>query len=458
MFKKIWSAVMSAAMILAMSSCGNGDSKRPAPELTEDGKKIIKVYALYMDDELNSDVIDFNKKSSEYHAEVTEYGKEYPDDPITRLNNDIIAGKIPDVIILHPFMPIDSYIAKGFLADLYEIMDNDGAVSRTDYLDSVFKAYETNGRLYELVPSFSVNTLAGKVSLTGSGSGWSVDEFIKFADENYGKNIIGSQYSVSITDAEFFSSVINLCYENFIDRETGKCSFAAEDFIGLMEFTDRFPNEVDREQLYANSSNYWTDFYEAYRSGGTLLKVCSIGNFDSIRIMEKSEFTSPAALKGYPGVSGNGAVFKAHAELAVTAKASETKGAWEFLKYFLSDEYQERYAKNDSERFPVKVSAFEKAAEESQKMPYYEDGGRKVYEQKTVWNGVTEVNIGINSDEDIRNIIDFINGIENISRYDSQIDNIIGEESAVYFSGKKSARDAAEVIQNRVQNYLNESR
>lgn len=458
-FKRIFAAVMSAITVLAMSSCGkNGDGQVPQ-NAADDGKKIIEIYALYMDDDFKSDVIEFNKNSSEYRAEVTEYAAEYPDDPITRLNNDIIAGKIPDVILLHRAMPIDSYISKGFLADLYEFMDNDVTLDRADYLDGVLKAYETNGRLYELVPCFSINTLVGKASVTGSASGWTVDEFIRLADENPDKNIIGNDYSVSINSADFFSAVTNLCYENFIDRETGECSFDSEDFIKLMEFTERFPKEIDREQVYANSNNYWDDYYSACRDGRTLMSMCSLGNFDSMRILEKVKFVSPVTFKGYPGAGGNGAVFNAYTELAVAENASNPDGAWEFLKYFLTDEYQDNYTENDSDRFPVKISALERAAEKSREMPFYEDeNGRKVYEQKTYWNGVTDVNIGINTDEDNRKIIDFINSTQNISRYDSQISSIISEEAEIYFSGQKSAKEVAEIIQNRVQNYLDESR
>ncbi|MDE7288943.1 MAG: extracellular solute-binding protein [Oscillospiraceae bacterium] len=458
MYKKILAAVMSAAMILAVSSCGNGQAPQNVKTVA-DGKKIVSMYALYMGDGFKKDVSDFNRKSSEYHVEVTEYAIEYPDDPVTRLNNDIIAGKIPDVILLHRIIPTDSFISKGFLADLYEFMDKDETINRTDYLDSVLKAYETNGKLYELVPSFSIDTIVGKASLIGSSSGWTVDEFIQLADENPDKHILGDEHALEITQADFFYAVTRRCYENFIDRETGKCSFDSENFIGLMEFTNRFPKEIDRERIFANGNNYWDDYYSACREGELLLSMYSFGNFDGIRIPEKVRFVSPVTFKGYPGAAGNGSVFDAHTELAIAKNASNPDGAWEFLKHFLTDEYQDKFAENDSDCFPIKVSAVEKAAEASKKMPYYEDeNGKKIFEQKTHWNGVTSVNIGINTDEDIRRILDFINSVENISRYDSQINSIINDEAATYFSGQKSAKEAAEIIQNRVQNYLDENR
>ncbi|MDE5576557.1 MAG: hypothetical protein K2J11_04140, partial [Oscillospiraceae bacterium] len=78
--------------------------------------------------------------------------------------------------------------------------------------------------------------------------------------------------------------------------------------------------------------------------------------------------------------------------------------------------------------------------------------------EKTWWNGSYTVNIGVNTDDDNKKVTDFINSVENISRYDMQINNIIRDEAAAYFDGRKSAKEAAAVIQSRVQNYLDESR
>ncbi|MDE6745192.1 MAG: extracellular solute-binding protein, partial [Oscillospiraceae bacterium] len=343
-FKKIFALLTAAALCLTVSSCGkNGDGQASDVAATEDGKKIVTMYSLYNDSEFEKAVVDFNKASSEYWVEVTDYAKEYPDDPLTRLNNDLIAGKLPDLLMLSPNMPVDSYISKGLLADLYEFIDKDEAIDRSDYLESVMKAYETNGKLYELIPSFSVTTLVGKSSLVGSTPGWTVDEFIRLADADPDKYIIGDEYNLSITQAEFFSAVTNVCYEKFINRETGKCSFDSDEFIKLMEFSNRFPKEVDREQLYANSSNYWDDYYKACRDGDVLLIIYHLRSFGSIRELEKLIFANTVTFKGYPGAAGNGAMFDMRTEIAVTSKASNPDGAWDFVKYLLSDEYQQQF-------------------------------------------------------------------------------------------------------------------
>lgn len=420
-------------------------------------KKLIKLYALYLDVDIKRQILEFNKNNPEYEIELTSYqdyaGNSY-NDAITKLNNDMIAGNLPDIIVLNTNMPIDSYISKGLLADLYEFMDNDETINRSDYVEGVFKAYETNGKLYELVSNFSISTVVGKSSMVGNDPGWSVEEFIQFVDANPDVSVFGDEISRS----EFFSAILQVCSERFINRDTGECSFNSDDFIKLMEFSNRFPKEVDWEQLYSDP-NYWDEQQSAYREGRALLSVYTINRFNNIREMEKGMFGEPVTFKGFPGASGNGAVFDAYTEIAITSKASNSEGAWNFVKYFLSDEYQDIFTTNDSYRFPIKKSSLEKLAEAAKERPYWEDEeGNKEYYDNTYWNGSSSINIGVNTDEDNQRLIDFINSTENISRNDDQVNNIINEEAGAYFEGQKSAADVAEIIQNRVSNYIAENR
>lgn len=420
-------------------------------------KKLIKLYALYLDVGIKRQIVEFNKNNPEYEIELTSY-EDYAangyNDAITKLNNDMIAGNLPDIIVLNSSMPIDSYISKGLLADLYEFMDNDETINRSDYVEGVFKAYETNGKLYELISNFSISTLVGKSSMVGDTSGWTVDEFIEFVDANPDKSIMGDEISRS----DFFSTMVNVCSENFIDRDTGECRFNSDDFIKLMEFSTRFPKEIDYEQLYADD-NYWNEQQSAYRDGRTLLNSYSLNRFGNIRELEQGAFGEPITFKGFPGAAGNGAVFNAYTEIAITSKASNPEGAWNFVKYFLSDEYQDLFTTNDSYQFPIKKSSLEKLAEAAKERPYWEDeDGKKEYYDNTYWNGSESINIGVNTDEDNQRVMDFINSTENISRNDDQVSNIINEEASAFFEGQKSSKEVAEIIQNRVSNYLAENR
>lgn len=420
-------------------------------------KKLIKIYALYLDIGIKRQILEFNKNNPEYEIELTSY-EEYAvnnyQDAVTKLNNDMIAGNLPDIIVLNSELPIDSYISKGLLADLYEFMDNDETINRSDYVDSVFKAFETDGKLYELVTSFYINTIVGKTSQVGDESGWTVDEFIAFVDANADKSVFGAEMDRSW----FFSSIMSYCYGNFVNKETGECSFDSEDFIKLLEFSNRFPKEIDYDSLYSDDS-YYMEQQSQYRNNKTLLDMVTIQNFTQIRELEQGSFGEPVTFIGYPGAGGNGASFIANTEIAITSKAANPDGAWEFVKYFLSDEYQDLYADSNSWQFPVKLSSLQKKAENAKERPYWEnEDGTKEYYDNNYWLGDTKINIGVNTDEDNQKIMDLINSTTNVSRYDQDISNIIDEETAAFFEGQKSAQEVAEIIQNRVSNYIAENR
>ena len=420
-------------------------------------RKLIKLYSLWLDFDVKRQIIEFNKNNPEYEIELTSYseyaGNSY-EDAVTKLNNDMIAGNLPDIIVLDSNLPVDSYISKGLLANLYDFMDNDETINRDDFVESVFKAYETDGKLYELVSGFNIATMTGKTSEVGEASGWTVDEFISYVDANPDKSVLGQTMSSS----NFFNSILGYSYETFINKETGECSFNSDDFIKLLEFSKRFPKEIDYDALYADDS-YFMEERTQYRDGKTLLQQTYLYNFSRIRDIEQGEFGEPITFIGYPGGAGNGSAFSANTEIAITSKAANPEGAWAFVKYFLSEEYQDTMSSRDSGSFPVRKSSLRKQAEASKERPYWEDeNGKKEYYDQTYWLGESEIKIGVNTDEDNQKVMDLINSTTSVSRYDSELNKIITEESAFFFEGQKSAQEVAEIIQNRVSNYIAENR
>lgn len=415
-------------------------------------RKLIKLFALYLDTDVKRRILDFNKNSLEYEVELTSYN-DY-EDGATRLNNDMIAGNLPDIIVLDTYnLPVDSYISKGLLANLYDFMDKDETINKADYLENYFKAYEINGKLYEIVPNFTISTITGKASVVGETQGWTMDEFIAMADANPDKEVFGMNYNKS----GILNSFIYACYGNYINRETGECFFNSDEFIKLLEFCNRFPKDND-ERYWENMD--WEAYENQWRTGDTLLSMDGINRFGRIRELEMGTFGEKVTFKGYPGVNGSGSSFGSYgADLAITAKANNAEGAWDFVKYFLTDEYQDQCTTPNSYVFPIKLSSLEKQAEAFKERPYWTDGnGEKQYYDNTTWMGGQEIKIGVNTDEDNQRVMELIKSVDSVWRYDSKITEIISEEAAAYFEGQKSAKDVAEIIQNRVSNYIAENR
>ena len=442
-FKKIFMVLTAAALCLTVSSCGKvGDMQ------TSGEKKKVSLYVWSTNSDIEKAVMDFNGRSTAYRVEITDYTEKYPDEPLTHLSNDIIIGNLPDIILLDAYsMPVESYIAKGLFANLYDFMDSDERFNRADYLESYFKAYEVNGKLYELSPEFSIHTIVGKTSVIGETSGWTMNEFISFADENPDRNIFSGIYN----KGNILTFFINSGCGDYFNSRTGECRFDSEDFIRLLEFCDRFPNETPENYYDTIDMN---EYKTQWRTGGTLLDFGFISDFTSLRRDETVTFGEPVTVKGFPSEDGSGLSFNNYGmEFAITAKAGNGEGAWEFLKYFLSDEYQDK-----SYMFPIKLSALEKKAEASKERPFFTDGnGDKVYTDIETIDG-QEVTVGANTDEDIRRVMDIINSTDSTWNYDSKIAVIVTEEAAAYFAGQKSAKEVAGIIQNRVSNYLAENR
>lgn len=282
-----------------------------------------------------------------------------------------------------------------------------------------------------------------------------MDEFMSVVEANSDKNIFEASYA---TNTGMLTNFFSYNYDSFIDRNTGECFFNSDDFIKLMEFCSRFPTEVKDEDM---DDSYWQEYDSQWRNGKTVLSNEYIGRFQVIRELEQGKFGEPITFKGMPGSKGSGSTFNGSSiSLAISAKSANKDGAWKFVRYFFTDEYQDMFATKDSYNFPSKLSALEKKAESAKERPYWEneETGEKEYYDNTYWNGTESINIGVNTDEDNQKMMDFIKSVTNTSNYDTKISDIITEESAPYFSGQKTAAQAAEIIQNRVANYIAENR
>lgn len=415
-------------------------------------KKLVKIYALYLDIGVKRQIVEFNKTNELYKIELTSYDdyatKSY-DEALKRMNNDMISGNIPDIIVLNNELPVDSYISKGLLADLYQFMDKDETINKEDYLTNIFDAYSVDGKLYELVPSFNITTLVGKSSIVGEEPGWTMDEFIALADAHPEAMVFGYEQ----TRDGVFMTLISNCYDSYIDTATGECHFNSDDFIKLLEFSSRFPKEIDWDTLYEDN-NYWMEQESRFRDNKALVSDQYMSNFRAIREMEMGNFGEPITFKGYPGAKGNGATIDANTSIAITSKAANPDGAWEFIKYFLSDEYQSQF----EWQYPIKISALEAQMEKAKERPFWVDeNGEKQYYDNTFYIGGQEIKIGENTDEDNQRVLDLIKSTTNVRRYDRDIYKIIEEEAAPYFEGQKTAKEVADIIQNRVSNYIAEN-
>lgn len=412
----------------------------------------MAVYGLGYD--VRKQVVAFNKASDTYRIRVTDYANyDTADDytaGITKLNTDIAAGQIADIVLLNNSMPVDSYISKGLFEDLNPYLEKDEELSRSDFLENILDIYSRDGKLYSLIPSFTVVTAFAKTADVGTAESITLDEVNALLAEKPE----GTVAFPDMTRDSILSVMMQVVSGQFIDAETGQCSFNSQDFVSLLEFVNTFPKEINYDDMDA-MEDYYNNRETIFRDGRALFSYKYMTTFSDYNYSKKGEFGEDITIIGFPSSNGNGSAVLANMQISMSSKSKNKDGAWEFIRYFLTDEYQG----NLSYEWPVSTKRLEEMAQAAMQKPYYMDeNGNKVEYEDSYYIGGMEVPITPMTQEEVDTVMNFLKSLNRASTTDTSLMNIITEEAAAYFEGQKSPQEVAEIIQSRAQIYVNENR
>lgn len=422
------------------------------PEDVKD-KAVLVLAANYLPWDLRNRVVEFNRESQDYRIVVKDYSTYNTMDDYmagyTQLNNDILSSGMPDILVADNNMPMGSYISKGLVADIDKLIAEDEELSQKEFMDNVFEAYRVDGKLYYVIPSFYVMTWIGKSSIVGDRTTWTMQDMMELAESLPE----GTQMLSEMTRTGFLYTMMQYCGSDFIDVSSGKCDFNSENFITMLEFANTLPEELDGG-LYEDE-DYWMNYESQYREDRTILMNCYISQSANMKSYINGYFGEDISYIGFPNDSGSGAVVTANYQYAISAKSENQEGAWEFLRYYLTDEYQSQM----EYELPVDKKIFVEKANEAKENSYYIDAqtGEKVeYEEEFYMNGESFPLPNL-TQEQVDEYISFVESVNRCSYYNENIQNIVMEEAAPFFEGQKSAKEVAGIIQSRAQVYVNEN-
>lgn len=423
-----------------------------APEDIPD-KQVIVIAGNYLYSDIKSRVIEFNKSSSEYRIVTKEYNSYNTTDDFdagtTKLNNDIITGNMPDILVADSSLPIENYISKGLIANVDKLIEKDPELKDQEFMENVLNAYRVDGVLYHVVPSFNVQTLIGKTSVVGDRNTWTMEEFNEVMSSFPAETKAFGEY----TRDNFLYTMLMYCGRDFVDVSTGKCAFDSDNFIKLLEYAKTLPEEFGDDYY---TDEYWDDYYSQYREDRTILMGTYISSMGDMTRYINGYFGEPISFIGFPTDSGQGGVISDGGEnFVLSSKSAGFDGAWEFVRYYLTDEYQDSL----EYQIPVSKNAYEAWVEKGTQKPYYidENGEKQEYDETFYMNG-ENITLPILTKEEADDISAYIQSVDKLAYYNDDVLNILNEEAAAYFAGQKSAKDVAAVIQSRVQIYVNENR
>ena len=449
-----------------------------ASEIKE--KKVLTLACMYLDWNLRSMIVEYNKTNDEYRINVVDYSEYATDDDynagVTKLTTEIISGSVPD-IFLTSNLPIDKYAAKGVVADLNTFMDGGNGLSRDYFVPQVMSALEKDGKLYELPTSFSVQTAYALSSIASQYDTWNVaavqDAMTQLQE---GATVFSNGWTKNMA----LSNCLSRNLSAFVDWTTGKCEFDSEAFQQLLAFCNSFPAETsdgDGAIAYASSADIavddamWDSDATRITNGKQLMSTIGMYSFDSYiwnvyAIRDKITFT------GYPTEDGSGSSFELQMPMAISSVTKYPDAAWDFVcsiikKMNTIDENNYYYG------FPISQAAFDaemtdimteqyQLDENGEQVDWDGDGEpdkaiRGSYE--TMENGETVYkDVYALTQEDIDQILGVINNTRSVYDYDQEILDIITDEVAAYFAGDKDVQTTASMIQSRVNLYVQEQR
>lgn len=450
--------------------------------------------------EMQRAALAFNRASDTVRITLKDYSKYNTEEnewtgAVTQMNSDIITGNIPDLLLVDSTLPFQNYVAKGLFTDLYPLLDADPAFSREDLVASVLKACETNGQLTSIIPTYGIMTLVGPAATVGEKPGWTWDEFFAVLDKYPNANP-----AMAYMDREnLLTLALIMNNRDFIDQDTGTCHFDSDAFVSLLEYAATYPEEYDYDSMTSSEK-------DMFANGELLLSQAWLSEFSYMRDYVYN-MNGPVTFKGFPSSDGvSGSAISPNMQLAISEACPDKEAAWEFVRYFLSDEYQ---LEGDQAMWSLSIrnDVLQKKAEDAlhpeenndyivDMMPAVGATMDIAVEDIAVEEAVVEENTadsdsaedeiltddGIADDDiaevlpedgwtdeenywnrpltqaEVDQIMELINSTTTLYQYDEALMDIVLEEANAFFAGTRSAKDAAAILQNRAQTYISESR
>lgn len=424
-------------------------------------KETITLGCMNLSQSLQSAVVNFNKSNEQYKIEIKDYtanvdwNKDTAMDDynasMIQFQNDIAAGNGPDLFTASD-VDVDMLAIKGVIEDLNSYLQNSQVLNRSDLIEPVLNAYTTNGILCAIPNTFSIYTLTGRTSEVGEKSGWSLDEMIDFANRYPDAEIIS--YTSNIAMLRY---CIMFDFNSYVNWETGECKFDTDEFRKVLEFAKTYPNQ--------DTITYEDSEPKALRTHKALLSITSLNGPQDWQVTQKM-FEEPVTAIGFPSKDSTGVLISGNDGICMNASSKNKEAAWLFIEsLFAGDEVSNRYAWG----FSTKKTAYDAVMEKAMTPNYLRDQDGNVIEDENgnpqeVSNGGygygDDIMIEVYSvkQEEADAIWQIINQISGTMKYNTQLMNIIEEETAPFFQGQKTVDEVMDIIQSRVQIYVNESR
>ncbi|MBQ4416332.1 MAG: extracellular solute-binding protein [Butyrivibrio sp.] len=419
-------------------------------------RETLSLACNYLDRDLRKAVVHFNQTNTEYRIAVQDYSKFNTegswDEGYKQLNNDIISGNSPDIMALDSGRYVRIYQSKGLLEPLDSYIQNDPEIGANEYLDSVLDVYRYQGELCLVTPAFMMRTYAVKATDAAQITDWSLETLQRMADErdiDY-KMMFGDW---PMTNMNMLTTALVFDGKNYFDWDNHLVKFDSKEFIDLLNFSKKFPEEVDFNSAMEQDTSGF------FRTGQAIVAQAFFGGFNDFKRLKYGTFGEDVAFVGFPREGGEGGSSAlALTQFAMSSESKNKDACWQFLRSYLTDEYQQSVIDELGYAFPVSKKHLEQMAKKSmERQTYTDDNGETQYIDESFFINGEEIKLPPLTQEDVDQVMELFNTVDSAYEYDDTLMNMVQEETTPFFKGQKTAEECAKILQSKAQIYIDEN-
>ena len=400
-------------------------------------------------------IVKFNLSQNDYRIKYTDYSQYNTDEDYElgrkMLESDLLAGKVPDILIADNDFSAQIYLSKALFTDLYPLMEADGDIKRTDFIPGVLAAAEADGRLYELPTNILLCGLACKNETAATYRDLTLTDFAQAAAGLPGDVTLFR--SGDMNRENLLRILFEDNYDHFIRTQTSSADFKGGEFEAMLKLAATAPEKYYWEDDNFDYENFdWQAYENAYGEDKALFYWLTLGSFEEYMNQAGIFRTGDISMIPLPSDDHKISLCAANLKYLISEQCAFKDAAWDFVKIFFADDYQSK----QSWGFPVTLSALGKARDAAYEN-LKDDGDDAVtygamIDAKMVYSEyrITEAQI----DE----LYDMVRNVQKQHIVDGSIEDILFEESSAYFAGQKSADAIAGLLESRIALYLGEQR
>lgn len=430
-FKTIALLLVGTVSSLLLMGCGEINTgtktsaweKETATIVLEEPKTEIILGDIGGASTLQEAIADFNSKNDRITITIHDYYEENTSDGISRLYDDILTGKGPDIISFSTDeMDVEVLREKGAIENLIPYLEKSDVIGEEDIVDSAHQVLTSDGGLYMLPTNFVLYTLITKEKWCSNKENFTFEEALRAVRECKEDPMISR---------DLFLQEGAICGGYSGETEDNRL----EQYIKIAE-------QLPQQAMFQTNDLLM-------REGKIPFNLECIGDMQQY-LYKKSVWGEDAVYTGFPGAEGNGRIFIFVNCFAINSQSTHKEEAWKFVESYFTEEGQKTIAPNWN--FSILQDVLDQQLSDSRKQEYYQtsDGKREKLPILTYEIGGTYENVYAAQDEDIQDVREMINNTKVMQRSDLPFIGITQEETLYYFNGEKSIEETVAAIRNRI--------